>query len=112
MKHADYSIADAIQNGKRDADDIALNPFVKVDIFDEELADPAMESAFPPGSVFICKGWQRGRRGNQIALNVGDVQHLGGRLDHLRYQLVFFTLGSREIFLNEAGHFASRDGLD
>ncbi|TKS62354.1 MAG: hypothetical protein EWM73_02554 [Nitrospira sp.] len=112
MQHADCSILDAIHNGKRDADDIALGTFVEVHIFDEELADPAMGGAFPPGCFFIGKGRQRVQRGNQVAFNVGDVQHLGGRPDHLRYQLIGLALGSREIFLKEAGHFVSRDGLD
>ena len=32
--------------------------------------------------------------------------------DYLRYQLIGFAFGSREILLNEAGYFASCDGLD
>ena len=67
MEHTDCLIANAIHNGKRDADDIALDTVVEVHIFDEQLADPAMGGPFPPGRVFIGKRWQRGRRGNQVA---------------------------------------------
>ena len=92
--HADRFIADAIHNGKRDADDIGLGTFVEMHIFDEELADPLMGGAFPPDRVFIGKRRHRGQRGNQIALHVGEVQHLGGRIgllavsvDRLRFWL-------------------------
>ena len=94
MQHADCSISDVIHNGERDADHIALCTFVEVHIFDEELADPVMGSAFPPGRFVIGKGRQRRRRRNQVTLHVGDVQHLGGRPDYLRYQLICFALGS------------------
>lgn len=93
MDHADRFIPDAIHDGQRDADDIGLEAFVEVHVFNEELADPVMEGAVPPGCVFTGSGRQWGQCGDQVALHVGDIQHLGGGPDDLRNQLVGFALG-------------------